>query len=118
MQLSLQNRRYMMGVVMCLIFMPPGMWVTSLPNILETYDAGWLLPYATALPPIGMLVSALIFGALSDRKMHAEKLLGILGISGAFFLWFGFPHLSGAGIRGGIWFFKESMRLSLGQFLL
>ena len=81
MQLSLQNRRYMMGVVMCLMFMPPGMWVTSLPNILETHDAGWLLPYATALPPFGMLVSALIFGALSDRKMHAEKLLGMLGLS-------------------------------------
>ena len=93
MQLSLQNRRYMMGVVMCLIFMPPGMWVTSLPNILETHDASWLLPFATALPPFGMLVSALIFGALSDRKMHAERLLGILGISGAFFLWFGFSSL-------------------------
>lgn len=93
MQLSLQHRRYMMGAVMCLMFMPPGMWVTSLPNILESYDARWLLPYATALPPLGALFSALVFGALSDRKMHAEKLLGILGISGALFLWLGFSSL-------------------------
>lgn len=33
MSLSLQHRRYMMGVVMLLMFMPPGMWVSSLPNI-------------------------------------------------------------------------------------
>ncbi len=83
----------MMGVVMCLMFMPPGMWVSSLPNILETYEARWLLPYATALPPVGALFSALIFGALSDRKIHAEKLLGVLSISGAFFLWLGFSSL-------------------------
>ena len=38
-----------------LIFMPPGMWVTSLPNVLETHDASWLLPYATALPPLECL---------------------------------------------------------------
>ncbi|MEE4247909.1 MAG: MFS transporter [Kangiellaceae bacterium] len=93
MQLALQHRRYMMGVVMCLMMMPPGMWVTSLPNILETYDARWILPYATALLPIGALFSTLIFGALSDRKINAEKLLGILGISGAFFLWLGFSSL-------------------------
>lgn len=93
MQLSLQNRRYMMGVVMCLMFMPPGMWVPSLPNILETYGARWLLPYATALFPLGSLFSALVFGALSDQKMHAEKLLGILGVSGALFLWLAFSSL-------------------------
>lgn len=78
---------------MCLMFMPPGMWVPSLPNILEAYQARWLLPYATALFPVCALFSALIFGALSDRKMHAEKLLGILGISGALFLWLGFSSL-------------------------
>ena len=83
----------MMGLVMCLMLMPPGMWVSSLPNILETHDARGLLSYATALPPLGMLFSALIFGALSDRKMHAEKLRGLLGISGAVFLWLGFSSL-------------------------
>ncbi len=93
MQLSLRYRRYMMGAVMCLMFMPPGMWVSSLPNILETYDVRWLLPYATALAPMGMLFSALIFGALSDRSVHADKLLGVLGIAGALFLWLAFSSL-------------------------
>ena len=68
MSLSLQHRRYMMGVVMFLMFMPPGMWVSSLPNILETYDAGWVLPFATALPAAGAIFSALAFGALSDQR--------------------------------------------------
>jgi len=36
------------------------------------------------------MFSALMFGALSDRKMNAEKLLGALAIFGAFFLWLGF----------------------------
>lgn len=93
MKVHFQNRRYMMAVVMFLLTMPPGMWYPSLPNILETYGARWLLPYAVALAPIGAIFSTLLFGALSDRKMNAEKLLGILGISGAVFLWLGFASL-------------------------
>ena len=89
----LQERRYMMGVVLCLMMMAPGMWVPSLPNILAAYDAIWILPYATALSPLGGIVSTLVFGALSDRRMHAEKLLGLLGMSGAGFLWLGFAVL-------------------------
>ena len=93
MQLSLQHRRYMMGVVMYLMFMAPGMWLPSLPNILETYGALRILPYATALAPFCAMFSALAFGALSDRKMHAEHLLGVLALSGASFLWLGFASL-------------------------
>ena len=79
--MTVQQQRYMMGVVMCLMLMPPGMWVPSLPNVLATYDASWALPYATALTPLCALFSALLFGALSDRNMHAEQLLGVLGVS-------------------------------------
>ena len=93
MQMTVQQQRYMMGVVMCLMLMPPGMWVPSLPNVLATYDASWALPYATALTPLCALFPALLFGALSDRKMHAEQLLGVLGVSGAVFLWLGFSSL-------------------------
>jgi len=93
MQMTVQQQRYMMGVVMCLMLMPPGMWVPSLPNVLATYDASWALPYATALTPLCALFSALLLGALSDRKMHAEQLLGVLGVSGAVFLWLGFSSL-------------------------
>ena len=72
------------------MFMPPGMWVPSLPNILEAQGVRWVLPYAMALTPLCAMFSALMFGALSDRKMNAEKLLGALAIFGAFFLWLGF----------------------------
>jgi len=80
----------MMWGVMCLMFMPPGMWVPSLPNILQAHGVRWVLPYAMALTPLCAMFSALMFGALSDRKMNAEKLLGALAIFGAFFLWLGF----------------------------
>ncbi len=86
-------RRYMMGVVMFLMSLPPGMWVPSLPNILEAHDARWVLPYFTGLVPALALFSALIFGALSDRKMDARYLLGILGLTGAGFLWLAFASL-------------------------
>jgi len=66
------------------------MWVPSLPNILEAQGVRWVLPYAMALTPLCAMFSALMFGALSDRKMNAEKLLGALAIFGAFFLWLGF----------------------------
>ncbi|HKK18567.1 MAG TPA: hypothetical protein VJ952_07780, partial [Opitutales bacterium] len=106
MPLTLQHRRYMMGVVMFLMFMPPGMWLPSFPNILETYDAGWVLPFATALPAVGAIFSALLVGALSDQRINAEKLLGILGMSGAFFLWLAFTSLERGWHPGWYLFFQ------------
>ena len=106
MQLTATHRRYMMWVVMLLMFMPPGMWVPSLPNILEAYGARWVLPYAFALTPLCSMCSALVFGALSDRKMNAEKLLGLLGVSGAFFLWLGFFALESGWHPGWYLFFQ------------
>ncbi|MFQ3224499.1 MAG: MFS family permease [Lentimonas sp.] len=96
----------MMWVVMFLMFIPPGMWVPSLPNILETYGARWVLPYVAALTPLMAVFSALLFGALSDRKVNAEKLLGVLGISGAFFLWLGFSSLNWGWHPGWYLFFQ------------
>jgi len=93
MKLTANHRRTMMWVVMFLMLMPQGMWVSSLPNILEAYGARWVLPYVMAVTPLCALCSALVFGALSDRKMNAEHLLGVLGIAGAFFLWMGFSSL-------------------------
>lgn len=113
-KLSLNQRRYMMGVVMFLMFMPPGMWVTSLPNILETHDARWVLPYSTALPPLMAIFSALVFGALSDRKLHAEHLLGVLGVSGAVFLWLGFSSLEWGWHPGWYLFFQGGNALVSG----
>jgi MFS family permease len=104
----------MMGVVMLLMFMPPGMWVSSLPNILETYDAGWVLPFATALPAAGAIFSALAFGALSDQRVNAEKLLGVLGLSGAVFLWLAFTSLERGWHPGWYLFFQSGNALISG----
>jgi|FLOH01.1.fsa_nt_gi MFS family permease len=100
------QRRYMMGVVMFLMFMPPGMWVPSLPNILEAHGARSVLLYVMALSPLCAMFSALVFGALSDRKMNAEHLLGLLGISGALFLWLGFSSLKWGWDPGWYLFFQ------------
>jgi hypothetical protein len=104
----------MMGVVMLLMFMPPGMWVSSLPNILETYDASWVLPFATALPAAGAIFSALAFGALSDQRVNAEKLLGVLGLSGAVFLWLAFTSLERGWHPGWYLFFQSGNALISG----
>ena len=104
----------MMGVVMLLMFMPRGMWVSSLPNILETYDAGWVLPFATALPAAGAIFSALAFGALSDQRVNAEKLLGVLGLSGAVFLWLAFTSLERGWHPGWYLFFQSGNALISG----
>mgnify|MGYP001581661942 CR=1 FL=1 len=101
-----EQRRYMMGVVMFLMFIPPGMWVPSLPNVLETYHARWVLPYATAVGPLLAIFSALVFGALADRKMEAQKLLGMLGLGGAGFLWLAFSSLKWGWNPGWYLFFQ------------
>ena len=106
MQMTANRRRYMMWVVMFLMFIPPGMWVPSLPNILQAQGLRLLLPYAMALTPLCAMLSALVFGALSDRKMNAEKLLGALAIFGAFFLWLGFFALEHGWHPGWYLFFQ------------
>ena len=87
------KRHYMMGVVMFLMCLPPGMWLPSLPNILASYEARWVLPYFYALTPCIGIFSALLFSALSDRKLDAGRLLGSLGLTGAVFVWLSFSSL-------------------------
>jgi MFS family permease len=117
MKLPLQQQRYMMGVVMCLMFMVPGMWVSSLPNILEAYDVRWVLPYAASLSPFMAIFSALTFGALSDRRVNAEKLLGVLSFAGAFFLWFAFSSLEWGWHPGWYLFFQGCNALISGPMV-
>lgn len=117
MKLPLQQQRYMMGVVMCLMFMAPGMWFTSFPNILETHNARWVLPYVTAMASFFSIFSALIFGALSDRRVNAEKLLGVLGASGAVFLWLAFSSLEWGWHPGYFLFFQGVNALISGPMI-
>lgn len=73
-------------MVFFLISVPMGMWLPSLPNILETRGIGWVLPYAFAVAPAVGLFSPLIFGSMADYRFSAQKLLGFLSIGGAVFL--------------------------------
>ncbi|CAI8290113.1 MAG: Putative nucleoside transporter YegT [Opitutia bacterium UBA7350] len=97
----------MMAVVMFLMFLPPGMWLPSLPNVLEAHGARWALPYFMTLTPFMSIFSALIFGSLSDRRMDARYLLGILGLSGAGFLWLAFASLEWGWHAGWFLFFQS-----------
>lgn len=63
MPLSLQHRRYMMGVVMLLMFMPPGMWVSSLP-----------LALVALLPRLYFVAGVLGSGAARPIPNDPEKM--------------------------------------------
>ncbi|MGJ8673773.1 MFS transporter [Rubritalea sp.] len=77
-----------------MIFIPPGLWTPALPNILETYNALWVIPYAAAVGPIVAIFSSLMFASLADRRFEAQKLLGCLTLFGSVFLWLQFSVLS------------------------
>jgi MFS family permease len=87
-------RNIWIGVVFFLIFIPPGLWTPSLPNILENYGALWVIPFASAVGPVVAIFSSLMFASLADRRFEAQKLLGCLTISGSVFLWLQFSVLS------------------------
>ena len=93
MKLAPEHRRYLMGVAMFLMYMPMGMWLPSLPNILGAHDARWAVPYTIALMQVMGIVSTLMFASLSDRRLEAQKLLGILSFFSAGLLWLAFSSL-------------------------
>lgn len=88
-----EHRRHLMGVAMFLMYMPMGMWVPSLTNILFAHDARWAAPTSLALSQLMGILSILVFASLSDRRFEAQKLLGVLSILGAVFLWLAFSSL-------------------------
>lgn len=81
-------------MVFFLIAVPPGLWTPALPNILEARGALWVIPYATAIGAIVAIFSSLMFTSLADRRIDAQRLLGILTLSGSIFLWLSFSVLS------------------------
>ena len=111
MPITMEQRRYLMGVAMFLMFMPMGMWLPALPNILNAYDAGWALPYVFALMPTMGIFSSLLFASLSDRNVEAQKLLGILSLVGAVFLWLAFSSLKWGWHAGWYLLFKSCTAL-------
>ncbi|WP_309489322.1 MFS transporter [Oceaniferula flava] len=81
------------AAVFFLISVAPGLWMTSLPNVLKSQGAEWALPYAFAASPLASLFSPLIFGAMADNRFSAQKLMGVLSILGSVFLGLSFYSL-------------------------
>ncbi len=90
---SFFSRNIWIGVVFLLLSIAPGLWGPAIVNILDTYGAKHVLPYTLAIGPAVAIFSTLIFASLADRKYEAQKLFGMLSISGAIFLWLSFASL-------------------------
>lgn len=69
-----------------MLSVPAGMWLPSLPNILGSRGMQWVLPYAFAVGPAVGLLSPMVFGSMADHRFSAQKLMGVLSVSGAVFL--------------------------------
>lgn len=67
--------------------------MTSLPNTLKAQGAEWVLPLAFATSPLAALISPLIFGSMADYRFSAQKLMGILTLTGGIFLGLAFYAL-------------------------
>jgi len=81
------------AVAFFLVSVAPGLWITSLPNMLKVRDLEWVLPFAFAAGPLASLFSPLIFGSMADYRYSAEKLMGILSSLGGIFLGLSFYAL-------------------------
>ncbi len=89
-----------------MMYMSMGMWVPSLINILDAHNARWAAPITLALSQLMGIFSILIFASLSDRRIEAQKLLGVLSILGAIFLWLAFSSLGWGWHPGWYLFFQ------------
>jgi MFS family permease len=90
---SFTPRNIWIGVVFFWLAVAPGLWAPAAINILDAYDAKWVIDYTTAIGPALAIFSSLVVASLADRKYHAQNLLGVLSISGAVFLWLAFSCL-------------------------
>ncbi len=80
-------------MVFFLLSVAPGLWAPAAINILDAYDAIWVIDYTTAIGPAMAILSTLMFASLADRKYQAQNMLGVLSITGAVFLWLSFSSL-------------------------
>jgi len=90
---GLFTRNIWIGVVFFLLALAPGLWGPAFSNILDSYGALWVTEYGAAVAPAVAIISSLFFASLADRKFEAQKLFGVLSMSGAIFLWLSFSVL-------------------------
>ncbi|MGJ8694816.1 MAG: MFS transporter [Verrucomicrobiaceae bacterium] len=80
----------------------PGFWFPALSNVLDSYGLGEWTEVAFLLPSVMGMVTPMILGAQVDQRFQAQKVLGIVMISGAVFLFLAFYAIEKG--WGGGWF--------------
>jgi hypothetical protein len=71
----------------------PGFWIPVLSRIMEEKSWGSWIVWAYALPPLASLLSPLVVSAQADQRYSAEKVVGVMLLSGAVFQFFAFREL-------------------------
>lgn len=89
---------YWISVVFFFVGFSPGVWLPSLPSVLDGMGYSQWIPWVYGGLPIGALVSPLFLGALSDGKIPANRLCGYVMIAGGISLTLAFSALQ-AGVR-------------------
>ena len=82
-----KGHRYWLAVVFFLLAGVPGFWFPALSNILVENGYGGWKELAFMLPCFAGILSPLILGAAVDQRVEAQKMLGWIMITGAFFLY-------------------------------
>lgn len=83
------NSRTTFAVLWIVFFlhgMVPGLWLTSLTNILVARGFGAWVPLAFVVPPLCALISPLVGGALADQRVSADRLFAWSSLLGSVLL--------------------------------
>lgn len=71
----------------------PGFWIPVLSEIMEEKAWGSWIVWAYALPPLASLLSPLVVSAQADQRYSAEKVVGVMLLTGAVFQYLAFREL-------------------------
>lgn len=71
-----------LSILMLLQFIVFGSWFATMGLVLFTYKLGSIIGAAYTLCAIAAIISPLVFGAIGDRFISSEKILGVLHVLG------------------------------------
>lgn len=71
-----------LSILMLMQFIVFGSWFATMGLVLFTYKLGSIIGMAYTLCAIAAIISPLVFGAVGDRLISSEKILGVLHILG------------------------------------
>lgn len=72
-----------LSILMLLQFIVFGSWFATMGLVLFTYNLGSIIGMAYTLCAVAAIISPLVFGAVGDRFISSEKILGVLHLFGA-----------------------------------